>query len=241
MNDTINDRIREVIDVVFDGSTNRFAAAIGVAPSVVSGYTGKRRSKPSYEILERIVATANVSPAWLLTGIEPMITPNNSKDIEAHNSTNGNGEFYLPKAVLEVQVIPYTARAGSLGEYEQIFASDELETMLIPQDKVRHGKYFVFTVGGDSMEDKLSHGDKILARHVQRHLWEDSKLHIHQWNIWVIVTKSEGIIIKHIIDHNVDKKTLHLHSYNPIYPDFQLSLNDVVDIYNVVELVSRRL
>lgn len=196
-----------------------------------NGYVSSIRKSIGDKSLIKILGQyTDLNRDWLLYGDGDMLI-----------SEKSNADVYTPEHIMEVQIIPYTARAGSLGDYEQILASDEYDTMLIPTEKVRKGKYLVFTVGGDSMENTLLHGDKVLARLVQRHLWEGSKLHLRQWSIWIIVTRTEGILIKDIIDHDVENHKILLHSFNTIYEDFWVDLEDVVDIYNVVELVGRKL
>lgn len=69
------------------------------------------------------------------------------------------------------------------------------------------------------------------------HLWS-SKLHIKTWPEWVIV-HAEGIIIKHIIHHDVDNGVIICLSYNDnkeINSDFELSLENVYEIYNIVKV-----
>ncbi len=78
----INERIKAIIKELYEGSTNKFAEAISVKPSVVSGYTGKRQSKPSYDVIERIVANANISPDWLITGEGSMLRQHPKEELE---------------------------------------------------------------------------------------------------------------------------------------------------------------
>jgi hypothetical protein len=76
-------------------------------------------------------------------------------------------------------------------------------------------------------------GWKALARELQRHHWKN-KLHIHSTNHWIIVHREYGILIKNIIKHDVDNGIITIHSINPDYPDKELCLDDVDQLFNVV-------
>lgn len=70
---TIQERFQEVIDVRYNGSQKAFADAIGVAPSVINNVVGRRQGNPSYEVLSKIYANADVSVDWLLSGAGEML------------------------------------------------------------------------------------------------------------------------------------------------------------------------
>lgn len=81
----INSRFQEVIDTLYDGKQNAFAKAIGVAPSVIANVVGSRKGKPSFDVLYKICANANVSANWLLTGNGPMLLD------DAGSASSGGG------------------------------------------------------------------------------------------------------------------------------------------------------
>ena len=67
--ETINDRMQMIADVMFDGNKAAFAKAIGIAPTSITNYLGKQRaSKPSSDLLQKIVNSLDVDAMWLLTG-----------------------------------------------------------------------------------------------------------------------------------------------------------------------------
>ena len=88
------------------------------------------------------------------------------------------------------------------------------------------------------MDDGLKHsyeqGDILLCREINPDYWK-CKLHIHQWDAFVIVHKTEGIVVKQIIDHDVEKGIITVHSFNPIYEDYKIDLREVAQIFNVVK------
>lgn len=86
--ETINDRMEALVNERFNGNKAAFASALGMGPTIMSSYLGeKRRSKPSVDMVAKIVKLLNVDAKWLLIG-EP--TTNN------HVSTQGD---YSPASV----------------------------------------------------------------------------------------------------------------------------------------------
>lgn len=65
---TINERFGKIIRVLYGGNKSAFASAIGVAPSVVDNIVGRRQGKPSFEVIEKVSALAEVNTEWLITG-----------------------------------------------------------------------------------------------------------------------------------------------------------------------------
>ena len=70
---TINERFEELIKKLYNGNKRAFATTLGISPTVIENVVGKRRGKPSYDVIEKVCANANISPDWLLTGQGPML------------------------------------------------------------------------------------------------------------------------------------------------------------------------
>jgi len=64
----IQERFLFIKNEIFGGNQKAFAEAVGVAPSVIANVIGPRQGKPSFDVLEKICANANISPAWLISG-----------------------------------------------------------------------------------------------------------------------------------------------------------------------------
>ena len=64
----INRRFEIIIEEIYANNQRSFAKAIGVAPSVIANVVGARRGKPSFDVLVKVCANANISPSWLLIG-----------------------------------------------------------------------------------------------------------------------------------------------------------------------------
>jgi hypothetical protein len=89
--ETINDRIEILINKCFDGNKAAFAKSIGLPPTGMSNYLGKqRRSKPSVDMIVKIINTLNVDADWLLMGKGE--TDFNNADVSGHhNQLNKEG------------------------------------------------------------------------------------------------------------------------------------------------------
>lgn len=91
--ETINDRMQQIADVFYGGNKAAFAKAIGIAPTSITNYIGKQRaSKPSSDLLEKIVNSLDVDAMWLLTGKGEM--KRRSIDILETEIANLKAEIY---------------------------------------------------------------------------------------------------------------------------------------------------
>ena len=63
---TINERFNKIIKALFGGNKSAFANTIGVAPSVIDNIVGKRQGNPSFEVLEKVSAIAEINLEWLI-------------------------------------------------------------------------------------------------------------------------------------------------------------------------------
>ena len=97
-----------------------------------------------------------------------------------------------------------------------------------------------FDVDGDSMDDNtrdaICDRDIVLGREIKRELWK-CKLHIKEWEF--VIVHTEGITIKRIVEHDIETGQIKCHSFNPFYEDFDLNLEDVIELYNVIKIVDR--
>ena len=72
--ETVNDRIECVVNEFYDGKKASFANAIGIDRFTIANYLGpKKRSKPSVDMLAKMVKALNVDAHWLLTGEGEML------------------------------------------------------------------------------------------------------------------------------------------------------------------------
>lgn len=169
-------------------------------------------------------------------------------EFETYTTKSGN-EYHIVSDGnhrLSVKYVEQVAYAGYLAGWADPVYLDTLPSTIITVKKFHTGTYRVFEVSGDSMDydgkRAIEPGDSVVAHKVDNDLWFRSKLHIHDWKEWVIV-HDEGIIVKQITKHDVEAGVISCRSYNPdknIYPDFDLSLDRVYELYNVVKIEKNR-
>jgi len=63
---TINERFKEVIKSLYNGNKRAFSFKIGVSPTVIENVVGARNGNPSFEVIYKVCANANINPTWLI-------------------------------------------------------------------------------------------------------------------------------------------------------------------------------
>ena len=103
--ETINDRMQSIADMMFGGNKAAFAKAIGIAPTSITNYLGKQRaSKPSSDLLEKIVNSLGIDAMWLLTGSGKMTrTTSVSNQIDDSLLSKGQDEPKI-RVMLELEL-----------------------------------------------------------------------------------------------------------------------------------------
>lgn len=149
----------------------------------------------------------------------------------------GNGKY-----LLYTTMVPHTASMGYLKGYSDPEWLEELPKHAITVDRIPFGVYRTFIARGDSMRDgterSIQPNSKVTGRVIRQELYRDSKLHLHKFQLFIIVHK-EGITIKEITNHDVENGTIVIHSWNPDkqeYPDMVLELKDVLQLLNVIKI-----
>lgn len=146
------------------------------------------------------------------------------------------------RTIINVPLVGQLAYAGYLSGFADNEFVETLPTTAFVVDKEPKGKYIAFEVRGDSMDDGTSEsyisGDIILCREIKRELWQ-SKLHIKKWD-FVIVHRTKGIVIKKIKSHDTATGFLTLHSINTEYEDFTVKIDDVLQLFNVVQVMRKK-
>lgn len=71
---TINEKFEAIIKILFFGNKRAFAKAVGISPTVVENIVGARKGKPSFDVLVKVCANANISAEWLLLGTDDQLS-----------------------------------------------------------------------------------------------------------------------------------------------------------------------
>lgn len=226
----------KVIDGVKGVTAYRIGKDTSISKQSILGYLDKG-VKPNQNVSIELASYLGVNVEWLITGNGQMYGNNNTYQ-EAEQISDIN--------YMNVPLIHIPAHAG----YKRGFGDEQyienLPTIPVIVDRAYKGKYRVFEINGDSMDDgtvrSIAHGDKVLGREVKKEYWK-TKLHYTKYH-FVIVSISDGLLFKQIISHDVENLIITCHSLNPdksSYPDFEMSLTDVAELYNIIKIVDRNI
>ena len=208
-----------------------------------------------HDKLEHISNTfPELSRSWLLLGEGEMIKHSESyksrldfinekkllQNKESTVLTGAKPRDIADDGYMNVPLIPVRGKAGYLTGYGDMKFIESLPRIPVVVDKEYRGKYRCFEVDGDSMDDNtrdaICDRDIVLGREIKRELWK-CKLHIKEWEF--VIVHTEGITIKRIVEHDIETGQIKCHSFNPFYEDFDLNLEDVIELYNVIKIVDR--
>lgn len=86
----ISERLQDIIDERFNRNKAAFARAVEISPTTLASYfDSKKKSKPSSEVLQKIVENTGVDALWLLTGKGDAF-PTRWEKSEHHTNSDNN-------------------------------------------------------------------------------------------------------------------------------------------------------
>lgn len=209
---TINERFDQIIGTLFKGNKSAFANAIGVTPSVVDNIVGKRQGKPSFDVVEKVSALAEINIDWLITGKGDMLK--SSKGIKP--TKDGTG----------IPLIPVEAMAGCFTGSQTILLQ-ECDHYVVPAFK---NADFLIYVRGDSMQPRYFSGDMVACKMLSL-----TDL-FFQWGKVYVLDTDQGALIKKV-EQGTDDETITLVSENENYKPFQIPRRAVYHIAIVMGLI----
>lgn len=116
--ETINDRMEMLVNQKFGGNKAAFAKSIDMSPTSMSSYLGnKRRSKPSVDMVAKIIRVLDVDARWLITGEE--------SDGKAGNAVETSGDFSPASMNGDVSVGADAVLAERVRSLEALLAEKE--------------------------------------------------------------------------------------------------------------------
>ncbi len=205
----VNDRFKEIINSLYKGNKRAFAQSVGVSATVVENVVGARQGKPSYDVLEKICANANISAEWLLTGRGEMLR-NEDKQLATPLVQE---QFPLrTDRKIGIQSVPLyelDATAGLVALFNGVTRQIPVSHIQIPDLPPCDGALYV---RGDSMYPLLKSGDIVLYKEVP--YTETSILWGEMYLLSFTLEGEEYIAIKYI-QRADDERFVRLVSHNP--------------------------
>ena len=232
----INKRFEIIINSVYNGNQSAFAKAIGVTPTVIANVVGARQGKPSFDVISKICANANISAEWLLTGNGDMLKPTTEESQVTTQPSTPTAKDRLPEAFRCLdplhstqELIPLVTPkvAAGFGSADFVIAkSDVKEYYVIPKWK-RQRVDFMIEVTGDSMQPKYNAGDIVGCTIIHNSGFI-------QWNRpHVIATREQGLLIKRLMP-GTTANSLSAVSENTQYPPFDIPKEEITGIALVI-------
>ena len=227
---------------------SEFAKAIKTSKSYFSEI--KSSGKIPKTMGQKLEDNLKVSRQWFESGEGEMLLLENKSSAKQIGELNyplepgetpfielGEGQY-----LMVMPLVNEYAYAGYLSGYADPEYVEELSKHTIIVTKQHRGTYRAFEIVGDSMDDgskeSIPDGSIATGREIQRHLWK-SPFHTHRFKDYIIVHETEGILNKRISKHDVEKGIITCNSLNPdkeTYPDFKLHLDEVKQIFNIVNV-----
>ncbi len=151
-------------------------------------------------------------------------------------------DYNIPTIMREIRELPVVSKLAYASYAENWNDPEYIESMeTIPTFQLEDGNYLWFEIKGDSMVNDygngIDEGDFLLGRELYKHYWPS--LQLRRIKAWVIVHKERGIVVKEIIKQ-VDS-IITCHSWNNMVDDFELNLDDVVQLFYFKELRKTKL
>ncbi|WP_158994745.1 helix-turn-helix domain-containing protein [Mucilaginibacter sp. L196] len=204
----------------------QFADQVGIKRSLVGAYE-EERAEPKYELLKTIASFFEIS-------IDDFIKETiNEKWAPAPKGNLRILSISVDKDDNEnIELVPLKASAGYLNGYADPEYVAQLPKFYLPMFK--QGTYRAFEIKGDSMLPLVS-GTIIIGEYMEN--WGDVK----SGETYVIVSKSEGVVYKRMGSKFRTDKKLKLISDNPVYEPYEISGEDVLEIWKAKAYISTQM
>lgn len=204
-------RLSDYIEYDVITKPTKFAKDVGIDPS---GFMKMLKGEQTITVntLKKVSAATGLSLKWLMDGVGDMYAPGG----KAADFEQSQSDETRPR-------IPMAVAAGLLTGFSDSIKSSDCEQ--IPIVKAFPPYDCTMIVKGDSMEPKFEGGDEIAIRKV---------CNVIEWGKTYVLDTRDGAVLKRLYDNG---DTFRCVSFNPEYPDFEVSKDDVFGIYKVVGLL----
>ncbi len=224
---------------------SQFADLIGITQTSVSQIESGANGI-SFEVFRSITNKVDANPLWLMNGVEPMflsektITNPISSTITKSEIANLAGLSPVIVTVDEqgrdnIVLVDVKAAAGYVSHRLEPTFIKELPAFKLPGGDYRNASYRGFEIEGDSMYDTLAPGDWVISR-----LMTGGPGEIRDGYVHVLVTQTD-ILVKRCVNRTKERGRIVCISDNEAYPAFELSVEDILEVWFVRKLLSGHL
>ena len=201
-------------------SIRQFAIAVDYHPQNLNDILRCKRDV-TIDLIKNAVEIYKINPQYIFTGAGSVFSddeiPQQSASIPLQN---------FPERILYV---PVSAHAGYTDQFHDDVFLDELISFSLPDYKFQRGSYRCFDIAGDSMEPSLFSGDKVVCSLVDTNNFYSS---VRNNLVYVIVTNG-SIVVKRVINKLKDSSVMTLLSDNSYYKPYDVTLEEIREIWHV--------
>lgn len=209
-----------------------------------NGYLDKNPNINSKKAEIIISSYPQLSSDWLLFGMGSMYKGDLKGDPKgdlidkihdqiSKDAVNDPGHFDITGRKAKVLLVPVKARAGYLAGYGDPEYYEHLEYYSIPG--CTNGNYRMFEVEGASMYPTLKEGDFAIGQRITE------RQDIKNGRIYIIVSRTEGIVIKRVVnDSNMPDKLI-LNSDNEeskLYPPIKIKGSTILELWELYKVIT---
>lgn len=254
MEQSINERIKQICDYYFAGNTSAMSRTVLVKQSTIRDIIGTKQSKPSFETLKAIVdcPTIKVSADWLLMGTGNVfdkskgyfyfdfenVDPYSGYIKEPPKSTSTQPTLENTESnTVNYKLVPLLNLDAVGGIHSPNIVSEDIEypEQLIPFTDAQEGDV-ALTVSGESMSPTCPPGSRVLIRQVPQ--WKE---YLGYGNIFVLLLTDGRRILKEVQKYQEDPKNFVLcKSHNDKYPEEELPKSMISSVWKVVKILNER-
>jgi transcriptional regulator with XRE-family HTH domain len=230
----------------------QLAEKLGVERGAVANYESKGKL-PHLETLMKIADLFQVSLDYLVGRVEEdarhsageghslVLAGKNTGEVAEATEAYYSGKQLkiLPIAVDKdnverITLVPLRAAAGYLSRYQEAEYIQELPTFNLPN--FNDGTYRAFEVEGDSMKPTIHPRDIVVCKYL------DNWYHIKDNHVYTVLGAGGiGIVVKRLLNRIKTENKVLLRSDNDFYPEFELSLEDIHEVWEVKGTISTNL
>lgn len=214
-----------------------FAEMVGVHPSYVSEATSNKRSITA-KFIEKIEASfPQINGKYILTGEGEMLK--SGAGLSESVRARLRSESVEPVPADTYTEVPFYDLSATAGLPRGEGSAGWLDTRLVPR-QYAGAEFFVVRISGDSMDDgssrSLCDGDEVVVKFEPVDMANGLPIRTKLF----VVDTLEGAVVKQIIELNHSEGYVVLHSFNPLYPDYRVSLSEVLGFYSVQIFTQKR-
>lgn len=197
-------------------------------------YAMIRNQSMKVETLQKISQVLEVAPTTFFG-----VAPSQETPVRNPDFYTGTHIRILPIVVdtndeERITFVPVKAAAGYLTRYQDSEYIQTLPSFNLPN--LKDGTYRAFEVEGDSMKPTIHAGDIVICRYVEN--W----FHVMDNRIYLVAgIEGIGIVVKRLINQIKKEKRVILCSENDFYPEFELPVEEIHEIWEVKVKVSTNL